>query len=460
MATRLDRSHSLQKRLLALTLGAVVSVWLVTAGLTWMDVRHELDELLDSHLAQAAAILVVQQAQETDEDAPGIDAPTLHRYAPKVAFQVFHEGRLAIRSSNAPASPLSGKDDGHFKTGFSSVQIAGSAWRVFSTHGAERDVQVYVGEEVASRTNILWAVLRGTLLPMAIALPLLALVLWWAVHHSTQPLRQLGRALTQRQPNALQPLALDGVPREMAPMVEALNGLFERIALLLESERRFTADASHELRTPIAAIRAQAQVALAETDDTARRNALQNTLAGCDRAIHLVEQMLTLSRLEAAAAPVMAPLDITALARQAVADLAARAIGKSQVLEFEGPSAHHVDGNEALLSVLVRNLIDNAIRYCPQNSVIRVSAGTHDGHTLVRVEDGGPGLSDADRARLGERFFRVTGTDENGSGLGWSIIRRIASVHHLNLKVERSAALGGLSVELEFAPLLIASHAT
>lgn len=443
--------RSLQGHLLSLVLGTVVIVWLVTALLTWRDVRHELDELLDGHLAQAAAVLVVQQAQELDDDADSVDAPSLHRYAPKVAFQVFHEGRLMLRSANAPVEPLLTPGDS-FKTGFADVQIDGKQWRVFATHGAENDVQVYVGEELESRTSILSAVLRGTLYPMAVALPLLALVLWWAVRSSLQPLHQLGNTLSQRRPDALKALELEGVPSEMTPMVQALNGLFERIEVLLESERRFTADASHELRTPIAAIRAQAQVALGEAEDAPRRNALRNTLLGCDRAIHLVEQLLTLSRLDASAAPPMVRLDLTALARQVVAETAAPAITKRQVLEFDGPAPCPVQGNEALLSILIRNLVDNAVRYSPTAASIQISVHAAQGQVTLTVQDSGPGLSDADLARLGERFFRVTGNTEPGSGLGWSIVQRIAAVHRVAVTVERSAALGGLSVSLNLLP--------
>ncbi|MDL2338975.1 MAG: sensor histidine kinase N-terminal domain-containing protein, partial [Pseudomonadota bacterium] len=162
------RPRSLQGRLLGLSLGLVVCVWLATAIWTWFDVRHELDELLDGHLAQAAALLVVQQASEIDDDH-SVDAPTLHRYAPQVAFQVFHEGRLALRSATAPAAPMIELAE-QLPSGFRTVQIDAVDWRVFAAHGAERDVQVYVGEQVSSRASILWAVLRSTLWPMAVAL--------------------------------------------------------------------------------------------------------------------------------------------------------------------------------------------------------------------------------------------------------------------------------------------------
>jgi len=438
---------SLQGRLLALVLAVVVGVWLVTATMTWFDASHELDELLDSHLAQAAALLVVQQAREIEDDGPGIDTPTLHRYAPKVAFQVFHEGRLVLRSANAPAVPMVEPGQG-IKTGFTTVQIGGIAWRVFAAYGAERDVQVYVGEQASSRASILWAVLRSTLWPMVVALPLLALAVWWAVYRGVAPMRRLGRALAERQPQALHPVALDGTTSEMAPMVNALNGLFERIGMLLESERRFTADAAHELRTPIAAIRAQAQVALGEADDARRRHALKNTLEGCDRATRLVEQLLTLSRLEAVAAPAMAAVDLSVLTQRVMAELAPKALAKNQTLEFEAVEPCSVPGNETLLTVLVRNLVDNAVRYSPASAQVKVSVQQQAGRVVLSVEDSGPGLAEADRNRLGERFFRVPGSSESGSGLGWSIVRRIAAVHRLDLQVETSAELGGLAVRV------------
>ena len=231
-------------------------------------------------------------------------------------------------------------------------------------------------------------------------------------------------------------------------MLEALNGLFGRISALIESERRFTADAAHELRTPIAAIRAQAQVALAETDEALRRHALQATLEGCDRATRLAEQLLTLSRLEAVAAPDMAALDLGALARQVVGELAAKAIGKRQALEFEGDRGCTVAGSETLLAVLVRNIVDNAIRYSPRAAQVKVRVRRDAGRVVLSVDDGGPGMAEPDLSRLGERFFRVPGSAESGSGLGMSIVRRIAQVHGFTLSVGKSAELGGLSVRV------------
>ena len=442
--------RSLRGRLLALVLGAVTLTWLVAATLTAWDARHELDELLDGHLAQAAALLVVQQTRaEGDDDDPAVDAPQLHRYAPKVAFQVWHEGRLSMRSSNAPATPMHIPGDG-FIEGLRTVTLDGQDWRVFATHGAERDVQVYVGEQLSSRSAILRAVLRGLAVTLVLALPLLALAAWWAVQSGTAPLRRLGVLLARRQPQALQPVELPDAPTEVAPLLAALNGLFARIGGLLESERRFTADAAHELRTPIAAIRTQAQVALGEADDTLRAHALRATLDGCDRATRLVEQLLTLARLESDAGLLRQPVDLGALVRRVAAELAPRALARGQQLEVIADAPCDVAGNDTLLAVLVRNLLDNALRYSPPGAPVRLVLQGTDGRVQLRVEDGGPGLADADLARLGERFFRVPGHDAPGSGLGWSIVQRIASAHGVQIEVSRSADLGGLAVDLHW----------
>jgi len=439
--------RSLQGRLLVMVIGLVAGVWLVTSALTWLDVRHELDELLDSHLAQAASLLVVRQSGEIEDDSHGIDAPTLHRYAPKVAFQVFHEGRLAVRSSNAPAEPMLAFT-GRVEDGFQTVTMSGATWRVFATHGGEQDVQVFVGEQAESRNAILWAVLRSALAPMLFALPLLALAAWWAVRRGVAPLKALGRALARREPQALQAVEVDGAPSEMTPMINALNSLFQRISELMASERRFTADAAHELRTPIAAIRTQAQVALAAIGNAERSHALQATLQGCDRATRLVEQLLVLSRLESGPAPALARVDLDAVVRQVVADLAPQALAKHQTIEVVATGPYPVQAHAMLLAVLVRNLVDNAIRYSPSDAQVRVGISSTNGGVRLSVEDSGPGMSEDDRKRLGERFFRVVGSGQSGSGLGWSIAQRIARAHKATLCVARSNSLGGLSVEV------------
>jgi two-component system sensor histidine kinase QseC len=221
---------------------------------------------------------------------------------------------------------------------------------------------------------------------------------------------------------------------------------------MLASERRFTADAAHELRTPIAAIRAQAQVALGAGTDDERRHALNYTLAGCDRATHLVEQLLTLSRLESSSATAPVSLvDVSSLTQRVAADLALAALGRQQELVLDAPTQAFITADDMLTSVLVRNLLDNALRYSPDAAKVFVSVTCDNRFVTLRVDDSGTGMSDADMARLGERFYRVLGTEQTGSGLGWSIIRRIAKVYSAQVDVHRSARLGGLCVKVRWA---------
>ncbi|BDT70088.1 sensor protein QseC [Comamonadaceae bacterium OS-1] len=443
------KGRSLQTRLLAGVLGLVMVVWLGAAVATWFDARHELDELLDSHLAQAASLLVAQQIAPDDDDDAAMDTPTAYRYAPHVAFQVFHAGALVVRSANAPAAPMA-----PLVAGFSTVRMPqGHEWRVFASFHRARDVYVLVGEETAARGEILRAILRSLLLPLAFALPLLALGGWWAVRQGLQPLRQLSQVLGLRQPQALEAVHIADLPPEMRPMVQALNGLLERIARMRESERRFTADAAHELRTPMAAIRAQAQVALgAGADADQRQHALRATLEGCDRATRLVEQLLTLARLEATGTTPSDTLDLCAVARSTAADLAPAALQRQQTLELDADTACSVPGDAVLAGVLVRNLVDNALRYSPPGARIQIRVAQEGGQTLLQVEDSGPGMAEADMAHLGERFYRPLGQEPPGSGLGWSIVQRVAEVLGAQVQVGRSARLGGLAVAVRWSP--------
>jgi two-component system sensor histidine kinase QseC len=321
---------------------------------------------------------------------------------------------------------------------------------VFAAWDAARRRQVYVGERLGARDEILGAVLRGVSLPLALALPVLGLATWWTVRRGLAPLRRLGRTLAARRPDALDPVPQDGMFAEMLPLAAALDDLLRRIGDLLANERRFTADAAHELRTPVAAIRMQAQVARAAADDAARVHALDGLLAGCDRAARLIDQLLTLARVESAQAPEMAPVELAGVARAVMAELAPAALAKGQQVELDAPGTYEVRGNALLLAVLVRNLVDNAVRYAPQGAAILVRLQKEGEAVVLDVEDGGAGLPDADLARLGERFFRVPGSAASGSGLGWSIVRRIAAVHHARVDVERSTRLGGLNVTVTF----------
>lgn len=447
------KTGSLQKRLLLLVLSAVCVVWILSVALTLIDARHELDEVLDGHLSQVAALLVFQQTHDnSNSDDKSLEAPSLHKYAPKMAFQIFQHGDLVMQSASMGNKAMSA-----LTNGFDTVVLEdGKSWRIFAMDDEKKGIQVYVGESIYSRFYVLKAVLNGMMLPFLLALPVLALLLWWAVRHGLAPLRTLSENLSGRNPHALQALQLGiNTPTEIQPMVLALNALFERIETMIVSERRFTSDAAHELRTPIAAIRAQVEVAIgAATNLGEREFALQATLKGCDRAARLVQQLLTLARLEAEALGAglsQTKTDICGICRYEISELAPQALKQFQVIELSAPATGLIQVDDVLLGVLLRNLIDNALRYSKNGSHVNVVVSQSEAETCLRVEDSGEGMTAVQIARLGERFFRVLGHDQPGSGLGWSIIHRVCKVTDARLDVGKSSQLGGLSVTVSWA---------
>lgn len=438
--------YSLKRRLLVTLLASIALAWFATAVFSYFDAQHELDELLDAHLAQSASLLVAQMGHELEE----IDvehAPQLHKRGRAVVFQIWERGtRLRMRSTGAPAGRLSRRDEG-----FSDAVIAGKRWRVFSGWDNQRRYLVQVGERYEARHEIAASIAKNLLLPLLFALPALGLLVWFNVARGLKPLASLGRQVAQREPRNLAALETGGAPVEVMPLVASLNRLFGRVTGLMENERRFTADASHELRTPLAALRTQAQVARAATDDVARRHALDNVIAGCDRAAHLVEQLLTLARLEPEQLrDEKNRCDLHALASAAIAEVAPMAVSRNVEIELAEGRAVDIQGYAGLIAIALRNLIDNAVRYSPAGGTVRVETASSKGAATLTVTDDGPGIAPEDRNKVGERFYRILGSDETGSGLGLSIVKRIAELHGATVSLSEGDGGKGLRVTVTF----------
>lgn len=442
---RVLTAGSLQRRILIWVLAAVLAVWSIVVVTSWFDARHELNELLDAHLAESAALLVLQEGADFDDD--DFELPEISRRrrpAQRVAFQIWSNNRLVVKSPMAPRTPLSERS-----SGFSTVNIGGVRWRVFAASRSESNSRIFIGERVDARDEVLWAMTESLLWPLAVALPALGVLIILAVRTALRPLNNLSRTVAGREAASLESLPISNIPREVQPLVAELNALFARIQAVFDNERRFTADAAHELRTPLAAIRAHAQAAMGAANDSEREHSLQALLTGCDRVTHLIEQLLTLARFESSASASSELIDLDDLARGITAELAPQALAKEQWIEMNSTGPSPIRSQPALLGVLLRNLLDNAIRYSPRGACIRLSLGKN-GAPLVTLEDSGPGLSAAQQSRLGERFFRVLGSDESGCGLGWSIVRRIAQAHRLEIITSRSKELGGLQVTVKW----------
>lgn len=426
----LERSLSLRARLVLLALAAIAAVWLGTAWLTYRDAREEFDELLDAHLTQAASLLVAQATHELDDEIDLEHAPDAGRHARKVAFQIWRDGELRLHSLHAPAAPLAEQ-----REGFSEREIDGRRWRVYSTRDASRHVQIHVGERLDIRDKLAVELAENLLQPLLFGLPVLAVLIWLAVRRGLKPLATLAAQVAARAPGNLAPLEIGGSPAETRPLIERLNVLLNRVGRSLEQERRFTADAAHELRTPLAGIRAQAQVAQGAASEAERDKAVVAVIQGCDRASHLIEQLLTLARIDAAGNAPMAPVALRALARETLAELAPQALAKGIEIELADGEDCQVTGQAAWLRILLRNLLDNAVRYSNPGDSVRVEIGREQGHAAFWVVDTGPGIPEAERAQVRERFYRLLGTGETGSGLGLSIVQRIAEVHGAELRL-------------------------
>ena len=439
------RSYSLKRRLLLGVLAVVALVWLATAAYSYWDTRHEINELLDAHLAQSASLIVAQVGHDLEE----IDldrAPPTDKRARRVAFQIWERGSvLRLRSADAPSSRLSRREEG-----YSNARIDGKSWRVFSTWDARRRFLVQMGERDETRRDIAAGIATNLLLPLLFALPVLGLFVWFSIGRAVLPLNRLGREVERRKADDLRPLAPEGAPREVVPLMRSLNAMFERVGRLIENERRFTADAAHELRTPLAALKTQAQVAKGATDDYTRQHALDGVIEGCDRATRLVEQLLTLARLEPDTARPPGRCDLARIAGEVIAELAPFALTREVDIELHRSEAVSVDGQPELLSVLLRNLVDNAVRYSPRGSSVKVDVLARDGKATLSVSDQGPGVAPEERDRLGERFYRILGSGQTGSGLGLSIVRRIAEIHSARLRYDEGDNRKGLRVAVEF----------
>jgi two-component system sensor histidine kinase QseC len=436
----------LRRRLLFLLSGTVLAAWLATAAFTYFDAREEIGEMLDAHLAQSAGLIAAQLEHEL-EDEQGEKVPRQYKHERKIAFQVWdRKDRLLLRSASAPASRLQSQSEG-----YGDATIDGKRWRIFSRWDESRHYLVQVGERYELRDELAESVASHLLHPLYFALPALALLIWLAVGAGLAPLAGVAREVGRRAPDNLAPLDEASAPREISPLIGALNALFDRLRTSLEQERRFTADAAHELRTPLAAVKTQAQVAIGATADAERTRALANVVAGTDRASRLVEQLLVLARLDPQTAlPPGQTVDLQALAQQGVAEIAPAAAGKGIEVGLAPGAAAPVAGDAVLLAVLLRNLLDNAVRYTPPGGEVEVSVRPVDGGVSLTVVDNGPGIPEAERGQVFERFHRVLGSGEAGSGLGLSIVRRIADLHRAGVSLEAGPGGRGLRVEVSF----------
>lgn len=437
------RWFSLKHRLLVPLLGGVAVAWLITLTLSYLDVHSEVDELFDAQLAHSAQTLLALASHGeggTIEDSGAL----AHKYQTHLRFQIWSAaGELVLRSSEAPMSPLTER------TGFSETHSAEAGhWRHFSQWNSGHTLQVQVSEDHYVRDDLIGHVAWRMLVPALLGLPLLSLWVWLALRRGLQPLNGLARQIAHRDPERLEALRPEQAPLEIQPLLDGLNRLFSRVEQALDSERQFTANAAHELRTPLAALQAQFAVARRARNDAERDQALQQIQTGLDRAIHLVDQMLQLSRLDPESRlPDAREIKLTEVVKSVCAELGPMIFAKDLDFDLEDQGAPSIHSREDWLRVLVRNLLDNGIRYTPEGGRLQVVIGP--GPRIV-ISDSGPGIPPDKRDAVMQRFYRLDTDNRRGCGLGLAIVGRIAELHSAHIQMDDSPFGQGLSVSLSW----------
>jgi signal transduction histidine kinase len=443
---------SLRRRVLLLTATVTAVAWLVGGTAMFVVSRHLSDSLFDQRLRDIATTVLTFAGHEVDEVRSG-GAEIVHfegalTIGARYRYQIWStEGELLLVSVDTvgvPFVPIS-------QRGFYTEEIEGAPMRVIVVASDDGSKIIEVAEPLAARVAGIDPGIGYFAIPLLLSLALLVGLSTWLVRRATWALGESARQVTQRSPNDLRPLAVADPPLELTPIVAAVNSLFARIENALASERRFTSSAAHELRTPLASIKIQAQVALLTRTDSDRRQALERLMLSIDGAAHMIDQLLTMSRLDGLIAlrAQAVRLQLDAVSAHVIDEVRPLAARRQQIIQEELAAAD-IEGLEFGVAVLLRNLIDNAARYGPAGGVIRVSTGMTQGRCFVRVEDAGPGIAPEQRERVFERFFRLPSNAMiEGCGIGLSIVKTVAELHHATIELDRSP-LGGLQVTVLF----------
>lgn len=370
-------------------------------------------------------------------------------YMNKFNFQVWtNGGKLLLHSSTAPKLPLTAEIDG-----FSDKVLDGQKWRVFTTYNDKAGIRTVLAERYDTRNELGHRIAQDDLYIMLLTFPLSGLLIWIIIGRGLDSLDRVAQEVANRAPTHLEPVDLEEVPEEIKPVIDELNKLFFRLQEGFEREKRFAADAAHELRTPLAALKAQAQVALNTHDVEGKNLALHKLIASVNRSTHIVQQLLTMSKLvpEATRINDVDEVHLVKIAREVLAMLAPSSIEKQIELEFEhDDNIQGISGNPTALGILIRNLVDNAIRYCYPDGKVLVHLSQTDTEQVLQVQDNGPGIPGELQARVFERFFRVLGNKSTGSGLGLAIVKQICDLHGARVELDSPKEGTGLIIRIFF----------
>ncbi|MGZ5194376.1 MAG: ATP-binding protein [Ramlibacter sp.] len=425
--------HSLRRRLLWLVLAAIAFVSVLQASSTYRTALQQADAMFDYHLQEVA-----RSVHAGVPFAPGEDQYDFF-------VQIWGPDGAQIFRSRGAALPSQAV------LGFSDTAFNGVRYRVYSLLTPEYTIQI--AQDLDARQARAQALALRAVLPIALLAPLLMMAVGWLISRSLAPVEHMREQVAGRAADDLSPLPDAGLPLEVLPLVRELNLLFERVRRAFTAQQEFVADAAHELRSPLTALKLQAQALRRAHDDASREAAVARLNDGIDRAIQLMGQLLMLAREdgEGSSPERSQRVDLQDIARKAVADVLPQAQAKH--IDIGLASAEPplwVRGQPEPLHILLRNLLDNAVKYTPESGRVDISLAMVEGAPSLAVEDSGPGIPEAERERVFDRFYRTVDARAPGSGLGLAIVKAIAGRHGAAVRLGHSARLGGLEAEVRF----------
>ena len=435
--------QSLRARLLWFLLAAVVAMAVAQSLVSYHAVRAEADEIFDFQMRQMAVSL------RSSLPAPNPVEPSVEPDDKEdfdFVVQVWGaDGNRVFPVAEHAAMPR------QTTPGFSEVKVRGTTYRIFSMQS--RDQTVQIAQDLEARQEMASSLALRTVAPIAVMAPLLMLVVWWVVSASLAPLARVRGQLAEREVDDHGEVSEAGLPDEIRPLVRELNLLFSRVRVAFESQTNFVSDAAHELRSPLAALKLQAQAIRRATDGATRQVAVDRLNGGIDRATRLVEQLLALARQQANAATGVKPRPVVLAKIVQLEVVEAMPTANARLIDL---GMGHADEDSVVclpesIRVLVRNLRENAIKYTPEGGKVDVEIHRIGRDLVLSVDDSGPGIPAAERTRVLDRFYRIAGTEATGSGLGLAIAKSIVDSHQATITLDRSPRLGGLRVEVSFS---------
>ncbi len=448
--------NSIRTRLFVILIAATGLIWLSGTAWIYLDSKQQLEHVLDTRLMESARMVgslvtsgEIGLTARADQPAASVPLPEPAHlgYERQLSCQIWSfDGRLIGRSSGAPETELSDE-----ASGFSEREVNGEPWRVYAVEDRDKGVRVLVGDRLGLRDRLVTDLVSGLLLPAALMVPVLAFLIWASVGQGLRPLRRLTQGLKSRGPEDLSPVNVGTPPSEIRPVVEALNGLFGKVVAAREHERSFTAFAAHELRTPLAGLRAQVQVALAAKDPQTREGALRQTLVAVDRTSRLVRQLLAMSELDAASDQGRVQDIVVGPAIEEV--VTSLAPGNSGVRIAIDPELFRttIRMNRELFHLTVRNLHENAIQHSPEIGRVRWFLDHTASPAAISIEDEGPGVPEDEINLVTGRFFRGRHRSAVGSGLGLAIVeaalKRANATFVLRNRSDRSGLQVGFGID-------------